>query len=63
MFEESIYIFFVLIITQMGKGCTRSRCVYDLFFTAVILSVSEEQLPEDFRFWLFFFPVTPLTLE
>ena len=34
-----------------------------LFFTAVILSISEEQLPEDFGFWLFFFPVTPLSFE
>ena len=37
-----------------------------LFFTAVILSISEEQLPEDFEFWLgffFFWPVTPLSLE
>lgn len=39
-----------------------------LLFTAVILSISEEQLPEDLRFWLvfflfLFFPVTPLTLE
>ena len=37
-----------------------------LLVIAVILSISEEQLPEDLRFWLvffFFFPVTPLTLE
>ena len=47
-------LLFVLVIIQMGKGCTTKQVFRTLFFMTVIFYINEELL-EDFRFSTFFF--------
>ena len=47
-------LLFVLVIIQMGKGCTTKQVFRTLFFVTVIFYINEELL-EDFRFSTFFF--------